>query len=121
MTEKRTLRGTYTDSSGEQTEEFSYEYSEDALEVYKSVIEQFNDGLRPNEKPRTAIKAEWVEDGKKDYFCDFRKVSLMTLKDSKGYYDRVKCVHCGKIRRRYGIGNPKYEKVRCKDKSKHKG
>jgi len=37
---------------------------------------------------------------------DWKKQNLVTVSDSTGYYDVLKCRYCGKKTTRYGLGQP---------------
>lgn len=113
MTEQRLLKGKYKDSWGETEEEFMYDYNPDAEAIYKEILESFNNDLRPFEKERFFVSAEWNNE-KKIMYCDFQKTNSGTLRDNKGYYDRVKCVHCGLVRRRRKIDSSDIKDIKCK-------
>ncbi len=111
MVERKQLKGVFKTEEGISNEQLELDYQEDPMKAYTKIIEFFNNTLRPYEKRRTVISAEWVKE-KSNYYCDFEKTNMFTLKDSKGYYDRMKCKNCGKVRRRYGLNES--PKVKCK-------
>ena len=114
MVERRMINGIYEDEQGlKHSEEFMTDYFENAFEVYKEIIEYFNNTLISYESRRKAISAEWFNETK-EFFCEFIKTNSGTLKDSVGFYDRVKCVHCGKVKRRRRIDSSDIQKIKCK-------
>jgi hypothetical protein len=117
MTERKMLKGWYSDTEHEnREEEFEWNYEEKALSAYKKAINYFNETLRPGEFPRTALKAEWVEESKSNFYCEFEKENFITKKDSRGYYDKMKCIYCGKIKKRYSLEGYELKNVACMKK-----
>jgi len=76
-----------------------------AAEKYATrMIENFNLGLRPNEKPRKLVR---IEIGKDDCKLDhyWEKLNLVTERDRTGSFDRLRCKRCSATARRYGISS----------------
>lgn len=66
----------------------------------QGIIDNFNNTLRPNERPRKILKFLDHEGGKV-YPHDWGKVSLVT---EIGGYDRMECNVCGITGKRHGLG-----------------
>ena len=113
MAEQRLLKGKYKDKDGEYEEKFMCDYDPDAEKTYKETLKFFNSDLHEWETERFFISAEWI-DNEKEFYCDFQKSNAGTLKDGIGYYDRVVCIHCGKVRRRRRIDSSDIKKIICK-------
>ncbi len=119
--ERRKLKGVYKNKRGELCEEeFECNYFPDAEETYKHLLDSFNEEekRRYEDNPkvqdiRTFVSAEWGI-AKGVNYCDFLKISIMALKDSKGYYDRVRCTRCGRIKRRYSLDSRELKNIKCK-------
>jgi hypothetical protein len=109
-------------------EEITINAKDDLFEAYKQVVEDYNrvERERKSEIPdyivdlREAIKiVEIVETQAVN--CFFTKISSVSLEDSQGIYDKVKCLKCGRIRKRYGLISPQiYCKVQEKGAVKKK-
>lgn len=85
------------------SEEFDIADDEDATSYMTKVINNFNNTLRPNEKPRTLIGIEEVgEKGIQQH--QYEKTNLVTISGRDGMYDTCKCSICGVTGKRYGIG-----------------
>lgn len=121
------LKGKHKSNDIITEEEFEATYYEDetAFDTYKRIIESFNEEeLRRKEENknyitniRTPISAEWGGEG--IIYCLFQKQNCGTLKDSKGYYDKCKCVLCGRIRKRRNIDSSDISKIICKTDKKN--
>jgi hypothetical protein len=127
MSEKRLLQGKFECNKKINEEEFEYYYDNDisAFEVYQKIIGDFNnEELKRNMKDkkypvflRKALSANWFDSVIK--YCDFKKVSIHSLKDSKGYYDLTKCVNCGRKRRRRYIDSSDISNIICRTDKKN--
>lgn len=84
-------------------EEYDIADNENATSYMTNIINNFNNTLRPGEKPRTLIATEEVsENGIQQH--QYEKTNLVTIQGRNGMYDTCKCRICGVTGKRYGLG-----------------
>lgn len=65
------------------------------------IVMAFNKSLKPGEKKRRLISATHIEESEEKMKHLWEKKSLVT---EKGGYDLMRCMSCGVIGKRYGLG-----------------
>lgn len=67
---------------------------QEAQAYSERIIQNFNDTLRPKERPRKLIRVEFGE-GEASERHDWEKTNLVTQRDARGQFDSYKCRKCG--------------------------
>lgn len=87
-------------------EEYDIDNSQNPLEYAQSLINNFNNTLRPNESARELLEVKVIDkDCKPSIMHNWEKQNLVTIMGRNGSYDNVKCVNCGVTAKRYGLTN----------------
>ena len=101
----------HLDNNREMTEELFL--TEDNFESDgKLLIEKFNDEERQRKEQlptykmdiRKFISIKKLE--QKISYCDLKKLNIVSVKDSRGYYDLLECDSCLRIYKRYSLYTP---------------
>jgi hypothetical protein len=79
------------------------ENMEDAQVWAEETIKDFNNTLRPYEKPRELVSVEHLDDESSKH--SWAKTSITTIIDRHGTYDEIECTKCSITGKRHGLTN----------------